>query len=406
MRYEYYGGLDFGYREAKISIINSDKKVIYKSSNTYKSDFLNPQTWINSFEEIFMDVPEPLKNNLSRLSISGTTGTLLACKPNGHNLGDAFSYDLIISEKIKNIKFLCEEKPFLKIPQNSISKALILIDKYGEDILLRHQSDWISGWILNNWKYGEDSNNITLGWNIVTQSWQTIFNKTQLKRNLPLIVRTGVNLGKIYEPIAKKNNINSDLLVVSGTTNSNASFLGLQLQKQDALTVIGETTIFKKYLKKSVLSNSFAISKINGEWIYSGFSSLGYSNLLKIFSDIQIEELSKQINPRKRTNLDVLKINSDNKMYSRNKLFVRKRPVSDALFLHAFFEGLAKIELNNWEKIKQMTGSLPHKIFTIGSGSQNPQFRSIREKIIKIPIFNCSDRASYGSAIIALNANT
>ena len=68
-------------------------------------------------------------------------------------------------------------------------------------------------------------------------------------------------------------------------------------------------------------------------------------------------------------------------------------------------EGLAKIELNGWEEMKKISGSLPKKIFTIGRGSQNFQFRSIREKVIKIPIINCDENPSYGSALIALNAN-
>jgi len=39
--------------------------------------------------------------------------------------------------------------------------------------------------------------------------------------------------------------------------------------------------------------------------------------------------------------------------------------------------------LKGWEKLGELTGSLPKKIITIGGGSKNPQWRKIREKIIK-----------------------
>ena len=80
------------------------------------------------------------------------------------------------------------------------------------------------------------------------------------------------------------------------------------------------------------------------------------------------------------------------------------RPVSDALFLQAIFEGLATIELNGWNKIKELTGSFPKKIITIGGGAKNPQWRSIRQKKLMIPIISNNKSTSYGSALIALSA--
>ena len=81
------------------------------------------------------------------------------------------------------------------------------------------------------------------------------------------------------------------------------------------------------------------------------------------------------------------------------------RPVSDSLYLHALFEGLARIELQGWEKLYKLTGSLPKRIITIGGGSKNPQWRAIREKIINIPIGSCKNTTSFGTALLALNAN-
>ena len=80
------------------------------------------------------------------------------------------------------------------------------------------------------------------------------------------------------------------------------------------------------------------------------------------------------------------------------------RPVSDSLYLHALFEGLARIELRGWEKLHELTGSLPKRIVTTGIGSKNPQWRAIREKIINIPIVSCKKTTSFGTALLAMNA--
>ena len=74
------------------------------------------------------------------------------------------------------------------------------------------------------------------------------------------------------------------------------------------------------------------------------------------------------------------------------------------MYLQALLEGLARIELKGWEKLKEITGTFPKKIVTIGGGSKNPQWRAIREKIIDIPIVTCKKTTSYGSALLAMNA--
>ena len=80
------------------------------------------------------------------------------------------------------------------------------------------------------------------------------------------------------------------------------------------------------------------------------------------------------------------------------------RPVSDSLYLHALFEGLATIELKGWGRLEKLTGSLPKKIITIGGGSKNPQWRKIREKIINIPIVSCKTTTSFGTALLAISS--
>tara|TARA_Y100001978_G_scaffold202019_1_gene221821 strand:+ start:1314 stop:2546 length:1233 start_codon:yes stop_codon:yes gene_type:complete len=409
MHKEYVGGLDFGSSGVRISIINLSEEIVYEGSYSYRDEFKNPKSWINSCIELFENIPYEIKKYLSRLSISGTSGTLIPCHLNGDNLGDSIPYNISCYSAPEKLNSIADNDKFLKSPYSSLAKALELIDIYGNDILLRHQSDWISGWFLNDWKYGEESNNFKLGWNNNTKSWPPTFASSSLNKCLPIIVKSGKILGKINEKIAKRVQTNDNLLIIAGTTDSNAAFIAAQLKNDEGLTILGTTIVLKKIIKNTFSYPGVTIHQVKDHMICGGSSNAGCGILSKYFSDFEIKELSKQINPKKNTNLNYLPLNTIGERFPINnpdlEPILEPRPVSDALFLHGLLEGLANIELAGWQKLEELTGSSPNKIITIGGGSKNPQWKSIREKIIKIPIIRCNKTTSFGSALIALYAD-
>ncbi len=145
-----YGGLDFGTSGARISIINNKRDLIYSDSVTYKYKFEDPISWRISCEELLDNLPVQIKINLVRLAISGTSGTLTACKLNGDPIGEALPYYQTCNNYANIIDSIAEGEEHLKTPFSSLAKALTLIDRYGENIFLRHQSDWIMGWFMND----------------------------------------------------------------------------------------------------------------------------------------------------------------------------------------------------------------------------------------------------------------
>ena len=168
---KFYGGLDFGTSGARISIINFHKELIYSNSVPYLCSFKNPNSWINSCEKLLGCLPIEVKSNLQKLAISGTSGTLTASNLRGEPIGEAISYDQACNEHKILLKSLTSGEDHLRTPYSSLAKALKLIDKYGTNILLRHQSDWITGWFLKDWTYGEEGNNLKLGWDQKKESW-------------------------------------------------------------------------------------------------------------------------------------------------------------------------------------------------------------------------------------------
>ncbi len=409
MTNEYFGGLDFGSSGARISIIDKSKEIIFEDSCIYNYEFKNPEGWINSCIKLFEGIPIKIKIHLLRLSISGTSGTLVPCGSNGNNLGDSIPYNEACTTNSKKLKLIAGGDKFLNNPYSSLAKAIKLIDIFGDDIILRHQADWISGWFLNDWSFGEEGNNVKLGWNIENKSWPESFESFSLKKSIPLIKESGSILGKINQSIANLLGTSENLLLICGTTDSNAAFLAAQVKENEGLTVLGTTIVIKKIIKKTFSYPGITMHRVNGNWICGGSSNAGCGVLSRFFSDLEIKELSQQINPRKQTTLNYVPLNSIGERFPTNdpylKPIIKPRPVSDALFLHGLLEGLARIELKGWCKLKNLSGYFPKKIITIGGGSKNPQWKSIREKTLKIPIINCNKSTAFGSALIALQAD-
>ena len=403
-----FGGLDFGSSGARISIINFKKELIYSNSVNYKYGFKNLNSWIHSCEILLDSLPLDIKSTITNLAISGTSGTLAACDLKGNPLGQAIPYDEVCDDNKILIKSTSYGEEHLQTPYSSLSKALKLIDKYGENILLRHQSDWITGWFLKNWTYGEEGNNLKLGWDLLKESWPKSYLNTSWQKCLPLIIKSGEIMGQIDSELAEKLKLNKKLLLISGTTDSNAAFLAAGLDKEEGLTVLGTTIVVKKFNKTPIREKGITSHRVFGNWICGGASNAGCGVLSKFFSDLEIKELSRQINTSKKTSLNLLPLNSRGERFPINNPLLEPilspRPVSDSLYLHALFEGLAKIELKGWEKLYDLTGSLPKKIVTIGGGSKNPQWRTIREKIINIPIVSSQKTTSFGTALLAINA--
>ena len=405
---EFFGGLDFGSSGARISIVDIKKKLIFANSISYSFGFKNPNSWSDCCEKLLDNLPSDIKSNIVKLAISGTSGTLLACNLRGEPLGEAIPYYKPCNEKKRYIESLTIGEDHLQTPYSSIAKALKLLDRHGDNILLRHQSDWITGWFLRDWSYGEEGNNIKLGWDLIKESWPKNYLNNSWQKCLPIIIKSGVIIGQIDSELAEKFQINKKTLLISGTTDSNAAFIAADLKKEEGLTVLGTTMVVKKFINNPVKAKGVTIHRVFGDWICGGASNAGCGVLSKFFSDIEIKELSRQINTTTKTSFNLLPLNSKGERFPVNdpllEPILNPRPVSDSLYLHALLEGLARVELKSWEKLCELTGSLPKKIITIGGGSKNPQWRKIREKIINIPIISCKKTTSYGTALIAINA--
>jgi len=401
-------GIDLGTSGVRIAIINKQKQILYTSSMKYPRGLEEWEDWIICCKKLLTEIPKDIKERLISCSVAGTSGTLLACHKNGKPLGKGLPYSFAYSEYANEINKLFIKDCPGSSTSGSVGRALKLISLYGNKILLRHQADWISGWILNNWEYGEESNNLRMGWEISTKSWPETFNNLNWFNCLPKIVSSGHIMGNICNKKANELNLPKNLKIIAGTTDSNAGVLAAFPEKNDGVTILGTTIVIKKFVNKPLLGKGISNHKLLDNWLCGGASNAGAAILLDFFNLEYIEELSKQINPNKSTGIDLIPLSKRGERFPIDdpnlapKL--EPRPVSDVLYLHAIFEGLAKIESRGWHKLQELGADLPRQIITIGGGAKNITWKKIREREIGIPIKICNRPPAAGVASIALKA--
>ncbi|MBW3041377.1 FGGY-family carbohydrate kinase [Prochlorococcus marinus] len=399
-------GIDLGTSGLRIAIINTKKKLLYTSSRSYPKSLEFCEDWINCLRNLIQKIPIDIKERLVSCSVAGTSGTLLACRTNGEPIGQALPYFLTSSLYSNEINKLFSKECAGSSTSGSVGRALKLINLYGTKILLRHQADWVSGWLLNNWEYGEEGNNIRMGWEISNSSWPKSFQNLNWINCLPKIIPSGQLMGNICSKKADELNLPRNIKVIAGTTDSNAGVLATFPKKNDGVTILGSTIVIKKFVDKPLLGKGISNHKILGNWLCGGASNAGAAILLDFFNLEYIDELSKQINPNKYSGINLIPLSKQGERFPIDdpnlQPKLEPRPVSDSLYLHAIFEGLAKIEARGWQKLQELGADLPRQIITIGGGAKNITWKKIREREIGIPIKICNRPPAAGVASIAL----
>ena len=131
--------------------------------------------------------------------------------------------------------------------------------------------------------------------------------------------------------------------------------------------------------------------------------------LRQFFSDEQLEELSRQINPELSTGLRLRPLPHKGERFPIDdpelEPVLEPRPVSDALYLQALLEGLSNIERQGWQRLEELGAPKVQRVLSVGGGANNPQWRALRQKLLNKPVLNRS-KASPAAAMARLARQT
>ena len=392
-----------------------------EEASPYPNCFEDPDGWRRGLVALVHRVSSEQRAQVGAIALDGTSGTLLLCRADGSladgPLGMALPYSLACPEHAEAAAALVAQAP--NSPAASASGSLarslrLLADATAAGCgatpwLLRHQADWLMGWLLADWRWGEEGNNLRLGWDLQQQRWAGEIAQQPWAGSLPQIVASGEVLGPLAPAAAQALGLPPSCQVVAGSTDANAAVLAADPQPGDGITVLGTTLVLKQFCPLPIQGPGISCHRVGGRWLVGGASNAGAGVLRQFFTDGQLAELSRQIDPRQASGLALRPLPSRGERFPVDDPqlapVLEPRPVSDSLYLQGLLEGLAAIEQAGWRRLEALGAPPVERVISLGGGARNPQWRAIRQRQLGVPVLNRPQlSAALGMARLAATA--
>ena len=415
-------GLDLGTSGARLALMEATGEagavVRWEQSIPYPGRFKDPEAWRAALASLVAALPLEERQRVGAIAIDGTSGTLLLCRPDGSLLGaelaSALPYHHACPLHHAAAAALVGGQGPAASASGSLARALHLLDRadatgIGGPLWLRHQADWLMGWLLGNWRWGEEGNNLRLGWDLRQQEWSGSIASQSWAAGLPEICASGRVLGPLGSEAAARLNLSPRCQVVAGSTDANAAVLAADPLPGDGITVLGTTLVLKQFVPEPLQGPGLSCHRVSGRWLVGGASNAGAGILRRFFNDAQIATLSRQIDPGQPTGLQLRPLLGTGERFPVDdptlEAVLEPRPVGDARYLQALLEGLTAIELQGWIRLRELGAPAVQRVITLGGGAHNPQWRQLREQALGLPVLNRPQlSAARGMARLALHA--
>ena len=418
-------GIDLGSSGLRLSLIDATGQDIWHAASPYPLPFANPEGWRQGVVTLVQQMPTALRGRVVALAVDGTSGTLLLCQPDGRlaagDLALALPYHQACPAHAAAAQALAgagdgggpaDPHGPAAGASGSLARALQLLTAAGRwdgSLWLRHQADWLMGWLLQDWRWGEEGNNLRLGWRLQEGCWAGRIGAQPWREALPAVVASGTVLGRLAPAVAHMLDLPAQVQVVAGSTDANAAVLAANPQPGDGITVLGTTLVLKQFAPGPLQGAGISNHRLGGRWLVGGASNAGGGVLRRLFSDQQLAELSRQIDPERPSGLQLRPLNGRGERFPQEdpelEPILEPRPVSDALYLQGLLEGLSRIEAEGWRRLRELGAPPLQRVISVGGGARNPQWRQLRQRQLGLPVLNRPGLApALGMARLALNA--
>ncbi len=405
-------GIDLGSSGLRLALIDAKGSLLSERSGGYTLPFEQPEGWRQGLIGLIGALEASLRARVGAIALDGTSGTLLLCGPDGTARGASLPYHRACPEEAETLGALVPPGSPAASASGSLARALNLLRREGalagsQHLLLRHQADWLMGWLLGHWRWGEEGNNLRLGWDLQRETWAGLIGHQPWSSALPEVVPSGTALGPLAAAASERLGLPATCQVVSGSTDANAAVLAAGPGPGDGVSVLGTTLVLKRFVEAPLEGPGLTNHRVAGRWLVGGASNAGAGILRRFFTPEQIEQLSRQIDPRRPSGLKLRPLPAPGERFPVDdpqlEPLLGPRPISDALYLQALLEGLTAIEAQGWQRLAELGAPPLERVISLGGGARNPQWRLLRQRALGIPVLNRPGLApAVGAARLAL----
>lgn len=373
----------------------------------------DPADWWRAVCEVLQGLAARRPGRIRALCIDGTSSTLLLCDRQGTPCTPALMYDDSRARaQAALIDALAPPDSPARGPSSALAKLLYLLDQrpVGTPAHAAHQADWINGRLGGRFGLADENNVLKLGYDPLARAWPDWLARLPFPPGLlPRVRPVGVPLGSVTPAVAGQLGLPDDVLLVAGTTDSNAAALAAGIGRPgEAVTSLGSTLVLKVLSTRPIAAARYGVysHRIGDHWLAGGASNAGGRVLRQHFSDAELVALSRHIDPSRPLGLGYYPLPGVGERfpYSDPQMSPRMHPVpaDRGRFLQAILEGLADIEAQGYARLAQLGAPYPTRVYSAGGGAVNEAWRQIRERRLGVPVCRAvQTEAAYGVALLA-----
>lgn len=411
-----YLGIDFGTSGARGIVIDATGVVQAEVQCTFAATPLTELTaiWQNTLYRLIEQIPTPIRQNVTRIAIDGTSATVLLCDRQGTPITEPLLYnDGRGIEVIEQLKQIAPANSVVLSATSSLAKLLWLIHHTPDTIenyYFLHQADWLGFLLHGQLGISDYHNALKLGYDPEALDYPPWMKQLPLTPILPQVLAPGTPVGEVTPEISSRLGLRRDCQVCTGTTDSIAAFLASGAKHPgEAVTSLGSTLVLKLLSHTRVEDASYGIysHRLGNLWLTGGASNTGGAVLRQFFSDRELEELSHQINPEQESPLEYYPLLTRGDRFPINdpdlSPQLEPQPANPVEFLHGLLESIARIEARGYQLLQQLSATPLTCVYTAGGGAKNPTWTAIRQRQLQVAIQpSRHTAAAYGTALLSV----
>lgn len=410
-------GIDFGTSGVRAIAINSHHQAIAQSRYIFEpaAAAATPAAWQQALETVISALERPIRSQITRIAINGTSSTVLLCDEAAQPVTAALMYsdDRARSIVPKIAKVAPASSPTLSAT-SSLAKALWWHDTLAPCELkqvsyLAHQADWLASLLHGQPQISDYHNALKLGYDVRELAYPDWLMGLPVAGWLPQVRVPGEAIAPILPAVAEQFSLPKTCQICAGTTDSIAAFLASSAhQPGEAVTSLGSTLVLKLLSPHPVDDQALGIysHRLGDLWLVGGASNTGGAVLNRFFSPAQLIELTQQIDISQPCKLDYYPLNEPGERFPINDPdyppCLTPRPAKDADFLYGLLSAMSRIEADGYHALKRLGAPALKQVFTAGGGAQNGVWQSLRQRQTGVKVQAATHtEAAYGTARLA-----
>ncbi len=424
----YFIGIDLGSQGMRVAVLDNRGRVVAAAGEELalteaSRQEQDPEIWwqfcVGCLKKIVQNLSEQAKKNLVSLSVSSTSGTVIALDHNNMPLSKAIMYSdnrsikqaehckltarAAMTEGFTGFNSSCGLPKMIWFIQNFPQKAREINQWI-------HAADFITGKLTGVYNVTDYTNALKSGYDLSAFCWPDyLITSLKLRTEwLQKVVPSGTVVGKIDKEVATKIGLPDHLLVSVGITDGCASQVASgAMQPGQWNTTLGTTMVIKGVTKQQVKDPEGRIYNHRhpeGYWLPGGAGNIGADWVAKEYptSFSELSGLAKSLIPTGEMAYPLMQEGERFPFLAPRARGFCPKQISHAQLFAAKMEGVAYVERYAYALMEGLSGEKAEVVFTAGGASTNELWLKIRSAVLNKPIYKMKYvSGAVGAAIVA-----